>query len=290
MNNKIPLKKFAEAFSKESNLPEAEAEAFIRQLFDIVASELKAGSKVRINGIGTFSLSASAGEPVVFVPDEIFAQEINAPFSIFQPVPLAESVTEEVLARVEVPELPQPQPEEEPQPEPLPEPKEEPAIEEEIPEPAPDPDSTPHAHDISRIETAPETEPVKPIESGDAVEVEQPGKQAETPEVATEPEQVSPEDTTVTKTVEIPAPEAPAEPVQAPAAVPEWEYEEEEYVQQPTETKSRFGAGFVIGLIVGLAIGALVLCAYIMYYVNATPQDNSIETELIESHISPVQE
>lgn len=285
MNNKIPLKKFAEAFSKESNLPEAEAEAFIRQLFDIVASELKAGSKVRINGIGTFSLSASAGEPVVFVPDEIFAQEINAPFSIFQPVPLAEGVTEEVLARVEVPELPQPQPEEEPQPEPLPEPKEEPAIEEEIPEAAPEPESTPPAQDIPRIETAPETEPVKPIESGDAVkvEVEQPGKQDETPEVATEPEPVSTEDTTVTKTVEIPAPEAPA-------AVPEWEYEEEEYVQQPTETKSRFGAGFVIGLIVGLAIGALVLCAYIMYYVNATPQDNSIETELIESHISPVQE
>ncbi|MDE6263732.1 MAG: HU family DNA-binding protein [Paramuribaculum sp.] len=283
MNNKIPLKKFAEAFSKESNLPEAEAEAFIRQLFDIVASELKAGFKVRINGIGTFSLSASAGEPVVFVPDDIFAQEINAPFSIFQPVPLAEGVTEEDLARVEVPELSQPQAEEEPQPEPLPELREEPVVQEIESAPA----SIPEVQETPETDTAPEAEPVKPVESGDEFEVEQPVKQDEAPEVTTKPEPATPADTTVTEIVETPAPEEAAQP---PAAVPEWEYEEEEYVQQPAETKSRFGAGFVIGLIVGLAIGALVLCAYIMYYVNATPQDNSVETELIESHISPVLE
>lgn len=281
MNNKIPLKKFAEAFSKESNISEAEAEAFIKNLFDIVSSELKEGSKVKIHGIGTFSLSASANEPVVFVPDEVFAQEINAPFSIFQPVPLAEGVTEEILSQVEVPELPQPQPEEKLQQEPKTEPKDASEVKLAVPETVNAPESAPAAIDASEIEIKPVIEVVQHIESVKDVDVEQPGQPDENPETLSETAPVKPAET--------PAPEIPDETTPAPTAVPEWEYEDEEYVQ-PAETKSKFGAGFVIGLIVGLAIGALVLCAYILYYVNATPQDNSVETELIESHISPVQE
>ncbi|MDE5744094.1 MAG: HU family DNA-binding protein, partial [Paramuribaculum sp.] len=88
MNNKIPLKKFAGVFSKDLNIPENEAENFIKLLFETISSELKNGNNVTISGIGTFSLSDTGSEPVKFTADDALAAEVNAPFAIFSPVPL----------------------------------------------------------------------------------------------------------------------------------------------------------------------------------------------------------
>lgn len=245
MNNKIPLKQFAEVYSKELNISQSEAEAFIKQVFATVSSELVAGNPVTVDGIGTFAISSTSTDPVEFIPDESLAAEINSPFAIFSPVVLEEGVTEEELAEVsEIPENSEISEESE---------KSEESEESEVSE----------ASEISEIsEESEESDETEAPEESEASEEE-----AEIPEEA--------------EVAEIPVP--------AEEPVKEWEDEEEEYVVQPEIQHSKFGTGFVIGLIVGLAIGALVLCAYILYFVNANPSGDSVETELVETHISPVQ-
>ncbi|MDE6460406.1 MAG: HU family DNA-binding protein [Paramuribaculum sp.] len=274
MNNKIPLKKFAEVFAQEINISEAEAEFFIKQLFETISAELREGNKVSVKGLGTFSISESGPEPVEFVPDDTLAEEVNAPFSIFSPVPLEQGVTKEVLDEVETPVLPDLKPEVSEVYDPITETEE---VEKSVEE-------------ISQVTLAIETqlptidEPENPHPETFATEDNSIKTEIET---KTEPELVESPITKIVDETSAANSDESEQPVEKP--IQEWEYEEEEYVEQPQPQSSKFGSGFIIGLIVGLAIGALVLCAYIMYFVNAQPSNSSVETELTETQISDIQ-
>lgn len=150
MNDKIPLRRFAATFADAAGIEPTVAEEFIKSLFGIIAEELQQGHSVTVNGLGTFNISQSEHEPVMFTPDTSFRDTVNTPFEIFSPVTLAQQVTEEMLNSVNNVELadneaneiiddsaddeiatPTPQPEEEAQPEPSLEP---------TPKPTPEPE------------------------------------------------------------------------------------------------------------------------------------------------------
>ncbi|MDE5688438.1 MAG: HU family DNA-binding protein [Paramuribaculum sp.] len=285
MNTKIPLRKFAETLSDKSDISVAEAENFIKLVFGIASEELRTGSTVRIKGLGAFSLSRGEADPVNFEPDKNFAAAVNSPFAIFAPVELADGVTDEILSDIDRS-------------------NENNSAAQEVPEYEFETASTDVAS-ISVDET--ETEAAQTLSEADIPE-ESVTEETSSAEVSDAEEVIAEENTAETCLVEKPTLEEPVsepesedcteaaaefeEPTEqaetAQSVTTDWEYEEEEYVQQPERNESRFGAGFVAGLIVGIAIGALALCAYVMYYVNSTPENQSIDTELIETAPEPL--
>lgn len=127
------------------------AGSFLHELSQVVALALATDGYLNIDGLGVFRATTDVdGKPnVEFAPAESLATSVNAQFSIFEPVELADDVTEKTLEEAPVPEpvsMPEPEiaaekvdkeepeTEQESEPEPEPEPK---------PEPEPEPESEP---------------------------------------------------------------------------------------------------------------------------------------------------
>lgn len=138
------------------------AGSFLHELSQVVALALATDGYLNIDGLGVFRATTDVdGKPnVEFAPAESLATSVNAQFSIFEPVELADDVTEKTLEEAPVPEpvsMPEPEitaekvdkeepePEQESEPEPEPEPESEPEPEfepEQKPEQKPEAQST----------------------------------------------------------------------------------------------------------------------------------------------------
>ena len=284
MNEKIPLKRFAEKVASAAGITPEEAESDIKRLFALVAEELRTGQPVKIKGLGEFRLTSNPDDPVMFAPEAEWADEINAPFAMFEPVEVNPSVSTEELEAMETPE----------------------------PSAATEAEAEVAVAVAPEIVTAAEEIPMAPTETPEQeVKPEEPAKEEndEEGELPTSagadpiaPEPPAPVATPVpvaepqAPIASQPAPSTPSAaqtqtPKSAPAVVlspwPEEEEEEDENTAAAqtvsASTKSGFGRGFLVGLIIGLAIGALALCAYVIYYVSADGPTQTIETELAET-------
>lgn len=102
MNRKIPFHELASLLAANCNISSEEAEDFIKNFFDQIAGALSDGDSVKIKGIGLFSITHDKTSPVSFVPDAEIADTINAPFALFEPEVLNDSLSEETLADIEV--------------------------------------------------------------------------------------------------------------------------------------------------------------------------------------------
>lgn len=80
----MPLPALVAALSERCGVEPPVAEAFVGAFTETVATALRTDGSVRIKGIGLFSLDSDGN--IVFMADETVADEINAPFSIFEPV------------------------------------------------------------------------------------------------------------------------------------------------------------------------------------------------------------
>ena len=136
------------------------AGSFLHELSQVVALALATDGYLNIDGLGVFRATTDVdGKPnVEFAPAESLATSVNAQFSIFEPVELADDVTEKTLEEAPVPEpvsMPEPEiaaekvdkeepeTEQESEPEPEPELKPEPESEPEFkPEQKPEAQST----------------------------------------------------------------------------------------------------------------------------------------------------
>lgn len=115
MNNKITLPELSQAVALATGYNAKACESFLRELFAVVAETIVAGENVKIKGLGTFksvmveerkSVNVNTGEQMIipshrkvtFSPDKALAEAVNAPFAIFEPVELNDSVTEAMLA------------------------------------------------------------------------------------------------------------------------------------------------------------------------------------------------
>lgn len=144
------------------------AGSFLHELSQVVALALATDGYLNIDGLGVFRATTDVdGKPnVEFAPAESLATSVNAQFSIFEPVELADDVTEKTLEEAPVPEpvsMPEPEiaaekvdkeepeTEQESEPEPEPEPKPEPEPEPESePEPEFEPEQKPEAQSTAK--------------------------------------------------------------------------------------------------------------------------------------------
>lgn len=283
MNNKIPLKQLAERVSQTSGIDVEKSSAFIKNVFALISQSLIQGQTAEIDGIGKFTPTHNADEPLKFTPDREFAEEINAPFAIFESTEIASDFPIEQFDTILTPELPSLPPELTNESEAKPavadthtSPEEcvdsirilevEIPVEETCPDPA-----EPELEEITPIpidlqDTAGETcvdiadsLPAEPIE-----------------EVVLENNIVH--SGTQTETTPIECSESPVEGIsqtdhihetgephtEIKQYIPE---DDEEFVEYHTP-KSRFGIGFFIGLVTGIVISALALAGYLLFIVN----------------------
>ncbi len=97
MNRKITFPKLTEAVASLTSVSEATAEAFIKQLFELIADTVAKGKSVTVKGLGTFSPTDDPDSPVTWIPDSALAEAVNEPFAFFEAVELGDGVTEEIL-------------------------------------------------------------------------------------------------------------------------------------------------------------------------------------------------
>lgn len=183
MATKINLQQLAKTLAQKRNLPQKDAEAFLKTFFDAIIENVTADKMVKIKGLGTFklievldreSVNINTGERIVipghsklsFTPENALKDLINKPFADFQTVVINEGTSIEEMEKI-----PALSPEETPvqafvsTPEPVPEvkeePKEEAIAEPEVkaePDPVVVPEPTPEPVVVSEAKAEPESE------------------------------------------------------------------------------------------------------------------------------------
>lgn len=153
MNTTIPLSHITSALASMTGTTESTADTFLRELFAAVSARLRNGTPVKVKHIGTFAPTPEG--LVTFIPDKDIEAALNRPFEFFEPVPLGDDVTEEMLA------IPIEQPTYPPHPE---DGKEEEGKEENNRQPQGEP--------ITETDQAPQTPPVEEPELEEAKEEE----------------------------------------------------------------------------------------------------------------------
>ncbi len=96
MKQTIAISAFAGMLARQSGYTSDFCEHFVLEMFKTVADALKESNEVTIKGLGQFSVDESGN--VGFSPDPVFAADVNAPFDCFEPEPLDEDVTDEILS------------------------------------------------------------------------------------------------------------------------------------------------------------------------------------------------
>ncbi len=91
MKAKVTANQLADLLAEASDTDRETALGFIKSLFAEITAQLESGKAAKIKGFGEFTPEGD------FIPDPAFADEVNAPFAAFEPVELAEGVTEEML-------------------------------------------------------------------------------------------------------------------------------------------------------------------------------------------------
>lgn len=121
MNDKITMSALTALLSVRSGDSKEQVESFLRELFDIIVSELERGDTVKVPGIGAFktivvearkSVNVNTGEEVlipehkkvVFLPCKELAATVNAPFQMFQTLELTDEMAAEFDSQSQEPD------------------------------------------------------------------------------------------------------------------------------------------------------------------------------------------
>lgn len=303
MNRKIPFHELATLLAGNCNITPAEAEDFIKSFFDLLTRSLTEGETVKIKGIGVFAPTGDADNPVSFTPDAEIADTINAPFAMFEPEEVSDTLSDEALNALDTPaQSPQPDSEERPTAEDTPV-SDEP---EQLPEPEMPENNEPEvAEEVEKTEPVAIAEPVavpEPVVTEPVAETEP----AQEPEPEPEPKVTpAPEPKTTPVPKAAPAPKENTTPAVIPApvtATPSFPEEEpEEYFREPEQKSGAgFGWGFLIGMLVGLALGACGVYFAIDYIFPTMPdsygkvmEETQTEEEMVamlDSIAAPLQD
>ena len=121
MVKKVSVSDLSESLVGKYSMSQAEAEAFVSAMFDVINDGLHNDKSVKVKGLGTFkvidvrereSVNVNTGERVVieshgkltFTPDPIMRDLVNKPFAQFETVALNDGVDLEDMSKVSVPE------------------------------------------------------------------------------------------------------------------------------------------------------------------------------------------
>ena len=114
MDNRINLQDLAQGLASRKGISKKDAEAFVRNVFDIIQENIVADEQVKIKGLGTFklvmvesreSVNVNTGErfvieshpKITFTPDAVLRDQVNKPFADFQTVILNEGTSTEEM-------------------------------------------------------------------------------------------------------------------------------------------------------------------------------------------------
>lgn len=93
----IKTEQLKQLLADYAKVPEAEASAFVDALVDTLLQHLKQGEAVTVGGLGEFYIVESQqGRRVAFRPEDKLKEAVNAPFSFFEPVVIAEGRPEAI--------------------------------------------------------------------------------------------------------------------------------------------------------------------------------------------------
>ena len=275
MATKINLQQLAKTLAQKKNLPQKDAEAFLKTFFDAIIENVTADKMVKIKGLGTFklievldreSVNINTGERIVipghsklsFTPENALKDLINKPFADFQTVVINEGTSIEEMEKI----------------------------------PASSPEETPVQAFVSTLEAVPE---VKEEPKEDAVpepEVkEEPKEEAvPEPEVKAEPDPVvvpepTPEPVVVSEPKADPEPEAASAPVQQLAREP---IDQRPLLYGPPPVKKKPARSYA--KIAAWILGVLLLCV-VGYFIARSLNTNKPAPEPIEPQVeTPVEE
>ncbi len=120
MNNKIYLQELAQGLAKRKKISRKVADAFLHNVFDIIAERVLEDNVVRVKGLGTFkvvtvgsreSVDVSTGERIVidsharitFSPQNTLRDAVNKAFADFETVVLNDETSTEEMERIPAP-------------------------------------------------------------------------------------------------------------------------------------------------------------------------------------------
>lgn len=96
MKQTLAISAFAGMLARQSGYTTDFCERFVIEMFKTVTDALKESDRVIIKGLGSFTVDDSGN--VGFTPDITFAADINSPFECFEPEPLDDDVTDDILS------------------------------------------------------------------------------------------------------------------------------------------------------------------------------------------------
>lgn len=116
MNEKITLPSLVNLLAERSGKSKKQCEDFIKEFFNTIANALADGDSVRVKGLGTFkvqtvmerkSIDVNTGQEIEiprhskisFIPAKELADEVNAPFEMFESVEIPED-SDEIQATI----------------------------------------------------------------------------------------------------------------------------------------------------------------------------------------------
>lgn len=256
MNNIITLSQLITRLAKVTDTDNNTARRFVRAFFASIEEALARGETVSVKGIGTFRPNTdgtfNGDSPVLFIPDKSLAEEINAPFAMFEAVELAPTTV--------FPDDEEPAPDKE-------EAAEEETQQEEVREEAA---QTTDETEPTVVETIVETvtkEPETHVIAETIYRREEPEPEPEE-EAAPEAEQVR---ETTPETVPSKAPQQKTEPAKAVASPKKYRFPEEEEEEEETPAmvrrpqKRSSGSSMWLWVVIIILAGAAVglLAAYL---------------------------
>lgn len=98
----LPLPEIISRLALATGEQQALAETFISEFTTLASEALASDGALTIKGLGSFRRIELAGEITVeFAPDPAMAAAVNAPFAMFEPVELDDSITAQMLAEAE---------------------------------------------------------------------------------------------------------------------------------------------------------------------------------------------
>ena len=102
MNSIITLPKLTELLAEAASVDRQTALTFVSDFTSMIGQALKTDGSVSIKGIGTFNTVFNDDKvKVAFTPDKSITDTINAPFLFFEPVQLAEGISDKSFANVD---------------------------------------------------------------------------------------------------------------------------------------------------------------------------------------------
>ena len=114
MNEKITLPTLVSLLADKTGKQKKQCEDFLREFFNTLVDAMETGENVRIKSLGTFkvvaveprkSVNVNTGEQmeipghnkIVFVPAKELAEEVNAPFAMFESIEIPDNALEDPL-------------------------------------------------------------------------------------------------------------------------------------------------------------------------------------------------